>query len=265
MWFDSSETAVELARSMVTMPPGSFSARERRMRLARVLSVRGHLEEAGKELLAVIGPVEEPDDETIEFFTELALVDAIPATVSRRAFARWARTSPRGAIFSLPWYAARRDTFALRSGIRVADSTAAAGPTPRYRELERYRAAAARAYLSLALGDSAAARESFQALPDSVCPDCYFDWRTRGELLLAAGRLDEAERDLTRVLTYAWTVPTYPAGLVLLGRLAALQGDKEGAARQYRTALAAWSSADRSILPERQRVEESLRRLATPQ
>ena len=58
------------------------------------------------------------------------------------------------------------------------------------------------------MGDSAAAVGHFLALPDSLCPDCYFDWKTRGELQMAAGRLDDAERDLTRVLTYAWTVPT---------------------------------------------------------
>jgi eukaryotic-like serine/threonine-protein kinase len=263
MWFDSSETAVRLARAMVKMPSGTFSARERRMRLARILSVRGHLQEAGKQLLATTDPVEEPDGETIELFTELALVDAVPATASRRAFARWARTSPRGAIFSLPWYAARRDTAALRSGVRLAASVAASGPTPHGRELARYGTAAARAYLSLAVGDSAAAVGLFRALPDSLCPDCYFDWKTRGELLMAAGRLDEAERDLTRVLTYAWTVPTYPAALVLLGRLAELRGDKEKAARHYRTVLAAWSSADSAMLPERRRVEQSLKRVAT--
>jgi tetratricopeptide (TPR) repeat protein len=232
------------------------------MRLARILSVRGHLEEAGEQLLAATDPVKEPDGETIEFFTELALVEAIPSAVSRRAFAQWARASPRGAIFSLPWYAARRDTSALRSGLRLADSLAASGGTPRDRELARYGAAAARAYLSLAMGDSAAAVGLFAALPDSLCPDCYFDWKTRGELRMAAGKLDEAERDLTRVLTYAWTVPTYPATLVLFGRLSELRGDKKAAARYYRTALAAWSSADSTILPERRRVEQSVQRLA---
>lgn len=261
MWFDSSETALDMARAMVAMPPNSFSTRELHMRLARILSVRGHLREAGRELLAATDLSEPPDGETLELFTELAVVGAVPADLSRRTFAGWSRTSPRAAAFALPWYLAQRDTAALRSAVGLADSLAVASATPRDRELARYGAAGARAYQILARGDSAAALVRFLALPDSLCTDCYFDWMTRARLLMAAGRLDEAHRYLVRVLTYAWTVPTYPAGQVLLGELEERRGHREGAARSYRTAIAAWSGADSSVMAERGEAEEGLRRV----
>jgi tetratricopeptide (TPR) repeat protein len=261
MWFDSAQTAVGLANVMVTGWPGSLPRNELRMRLARILSVRGHLKAAARELLAAVDLTATPDGETLELFTELAMTGSIPAALVSRTFARWSATSPRAAVFALPWYAQERDTAALRTGASLADSFARAGTTPRSREVARYAAAAARAYHTLAVGDTAGALGRFLALPDSLCPDCYFDWRTRGDLLMRAGRLDESHQDLVRVLTYAWTVPTYPSALVQLGELEERRGHLETAAQSWRTALEAWSAADSSLAPERRRAQEGLRRL----
>ena len=75
------------------------------------------------------------------------------------------------------------------------------------------------------------------------------------------GRLDQARRFLVRVLTYAWTVPTYPAALVLLGQLDEQRRDRPEAARAYRTALDAWRDPDPSLLPARRKAEDGWRRL----
>jgi serine/threonine-protein kinase len=261
MWFDSAETALALARVMAAKPAETFSAHELRIRYARILSVRGHLQAAGRELLAASDLTTAPDGEMVELFTELALVNAIPADRARSTFHRWLRMTPRGAVFALPWYAAARDTAALTAAGRLADSLAAAGDTPQHRQVARYGAAAARAYHDLARGDSVRALSGFLALPDSLCPDCYFDWLTRAELLMATGRLDQARRFLVRVLTYAWTVPTYPAALVLLGQLDEQRRDRPEAARAYRTALDAWRDPDLSLLPARRKAEDGWRRL----
>jgi hypothetical protein len=261
MWFDSSETSLAIARAMVTMPSGAFTPRDLRIRLARILSVRGHLQAAAHELLAVVDPAEPADGEIIEFFTELALANAIPSGLARTTFARWTRESGRGAIFALPWYAAHGDTAALSSATLVADSLSSAGVNAAQRQLARYAAMAARGYHLLATADSAGALNRFLLLPDSLCPDCYMDWSTRAGLLMAAGRLDQAKRNLVRVLTYAWTVPTYPATLVRLGRLEERRGDRVSAARSYQAAVQAWRAPDASLLPERERAENAWRRL----
>jgi serine/threonine-protein kinase len=261
MWFDSSETALNVAREMVVKSPGVFTRHELSMRLARILSVRGHHEAAAREVMGATDLSEPPDGETVEFFTELALANAIPATVCRRTFAAWGRTSLRGAAFSLPWYAAQADTQALRASAGRADSMARSAATPRGRELARYVGAAARAYGALSRGDSATALHLFAMLPDSLCPDCYFDWKTRARLLYSAGQLNDSYRLATRVLTYAWTVPTYPETLAFLGELEERRGNREAAMRSYRTALDAWSRPDPSVLETRRAVESAMRRV----
>lgn len=263
MWFDSSETAVRLARLMVQERPRSpewGDERVLRLRLARLLAQRGHLKRAYHEFAPLIDH-RAPGDENLELFTELALLGIVKADSARQVFHDWLRSSPRGAIFALPWWAQVGDTAALRQAAAVQDSLAKAGDTPARRELARYGVAAARAYEALARADSSGAAARFAALPDSLCQDCYLDWTTHAMLLLQSREPREARQLLTRVVTFAWTVPTYAGASLLLGRAQESLGDRAAASRAYRVTAEAWANADSSLMPQVDEARKALTRL----
>jgi serine/threonine-protein kinase len=263
MWFDSSETAVRLARLMVqgrARSPDWGDEGVLRLRLARLLAQRGHLERAYDEFKPLIDH-RDPGDENLELFTELALLGVIPADSARQVFHDWLRSSPRGAIFALPWWSQVGDTAALRRAAAVQDFLAAAGETPARRQLARYGAAAAHAYEALARGDTSGAAAGFAALPDSLCQDCYLDWKTHATLLLQRHEPDEARRLLTRVVTFAWTVPSYAGASLLLGRAEESRGARAAARRAYRATAEAWANADSSLTPQVDEARKALARL----
>ena len=249
MWFDSAETAVVLARAMVRAQraPAPFDdslALERR--LARVLALRGHLQEAATHILPQTRSGI-PADETVELFTDLALLGAIPGSVAHTTFARWRAVSPRAVIFALPWWAAQNDTTALHHAGRFLDSLARADPTPQRAQLGGYGAAAALAYRALSSGDTLGALTRLLALPDSFCQDCYLDWVARARLLARRGRLSEAQRYLRRVTAYAWHLPTYPLATLLLGSVDERLQQPAEAVRAYRATATAWENADTTL------------------
>jgi eukaryotic-like serine/threonine-protein kinase len=263
MWFDSSETAVGIARLMIQDRPRSpqwGDAEVLRLRLARLLAQRGHLAEAYKAFTPLIDH-RGPDDENLELFTELALLGVVSADSARQVFDDWLRASPRGAIFALAWWARVGDTAALARAAAVQDSLATAGDTPARRQLARYGVAAARAYEALARADSTVADAKFAALPDSLCQDCYLDWMTRATLLLRSRQPREARRLLTRVVTFAWTVPSYAGASLLLGRAEERLGDTAAAIHAYRATADAWTHADAGLQPQVDEARKALARL----
>ena len=263
MWFDSSEAAVRLARLMVqgrSRSPEWGDEQVLRLRLARLLAQRGHLERAYSLFKPLIDH-RSPGDENLELFTELALLGIIPADSARQVFHDWLRASPRGALFALPWWSQMRDTVALRLAAAVQDSLAKAGDSPARRELARYGVVAAHAYEALARADTAAATARFAALPDSLCQDCYLDWKTHAMLLLQSHELHEARRLLTRVVTFAWTVPSYAGVSLHLGRVEESLGDKAAAIRAYRATADAWANADSTLTPQVDAARKALARL----
>jgi len=231
-----------------------------RLRLARLLAQRGHLQESWTVLRGLIDR-RSPDDENLELFTELALLGVVPADSAGQVFRGWLRTSPRGAIFALPWWARLRDGAALKQAAEVQESLAVHGETPARRQLARYGAAAALAYAALARADTSGAIARFAALPDSLCQDCYLDWKTHAELLLRTDQPRPAERLLTRVVTFAWTVPTYAAASLLLGTAAERLGNPAAAAHAYQATADAWVNADRTLGPEVEQARSALARL----
>src|SRR2546422_8317090 len=111
-----------------------------------------------------------PADETVELFTDLSLLGAVPETVARATFARWLSTSPRGTIFALHWWLAQRDTAALRRAERALDAIARRDPKAQRVQLGLYGASAAAAYELLAAGDTLNALGRLLSLSDSLCP-----------------------------------------------------------------------------------------------
>jgi eukaryotic-like serine/threonine-protein kinase len=263
MWFDSSETAVQLARLMVQGRPRSpewGDEKVLRLRFARLLAQRGHLERAYAEFRPLIER-RSPGDENLELFTELALFGILPPDSARQVFGDWLRHSPRGALFALPWWAQMGDTLSLSVAAEVQDSLARAGDSPAHRELARYGLLAARAYQALARGDSGSAAAQFATMPDSLCQGCYLDWQTHAVLLLQAHQLQDARRLLTRVVTFAWTVPSYASASLLLGRIEEGLGNKAAARRAYQATADAWANADPMLWPQVAEARNALVRL----
>jgi serine/threonine-protein kinase len=246
MWFDSGEVALRVARRLVAQHSGSerFVDRETaHLRLARILGLRGHLKEAWFELRQFTR-LDQPQDETLELFADLALLDVVPAAEADSIFKMWTHNSPRGTIFALPWWSRMGDTVGLK---RAAMALQRRVGSPPELALAQYGRLAVQAYSALARGDTVSAQTAFARLADSLCADCFLDWRTRGELWLSAGDLVQAKQQLERVRTYAWNVPSYPLASLLLGRVAERSNDVDGARKAYRTVRNAWIHADSSL------------------
>jgi serine/threonine-protein kinase len=258
MWFDAEETAVQVAHELSRARRGSSRFLDRRtvqLRLARILAVRGHLRESLDELQKA-GPLLAPDDETIELFADLARFGAVSPTIADSVFRAWTKHSARGVIFALPWWASRHDTAALHRAADVfGDSTFRSAPRP----LRTYGRIAVNAYMSMSRGDTLLAKQKFAQLTDSLCADCYLDWFSRAQLSLAGGDFTAARRQLERVQTYAWSVPSYPYALLYIGRVADRMGEPEVATKSYRVVTAAWHRADDLLRPY---VAEATARLA---
>jgi serine/threonine-protein kinase len=123
----------------------------------------------------------------------------------------------------------------------------------------RYPTDAARAYLTLARGDSAKALRAFAALPDSFCvyaeASCRSQKLTEARLLAAAGEDRRALEVLNR-----WA-GLDPLALLEQGRLAERLGDREHAIKVYRFVADIWRNADPELRPVALEAGSALRRL----
>ncbi|HEX2722258.1 MAG TPA: hypothetical protein VHM24_05025, partial [Gemmatimonadaceae bacterium] len=126
------------------------------------------------------------------------------------------------------------------------------------RRSARYRAASARAYLSLVRRDTADAIKKFTALHDTLCIACYVDRMEAAKLLGARGRIADAEKLLIQRV-YNLITPVEILIAFERARVAARLGHRDEALRSYRLVVAAWSTGD----PELQRyVGESRREIS---
>lgn len=265
-WPDSQESAVRMTRALSASPSGKFPLYDdpgfRRWWVVAALAQRGHLKEAyaadedasdRTALMAPLGGV--PHDAAAAMFARMlqqprlaAGPDALPYGFSFPLFS------------ALPWWAAQRDSasiavFASKMG-RMADSTG----TPRdVRPWLRYGEVAAKGYLALARGDSAAALERFTSLPDTVCL-CVYDQVVKSQLLLARGRPKEA------LAVFRGHYPDFmsPAeGLWYLQRGRAYEqvGRTKDAVDDYRRVVDVWRHADPELGGYVAEAREALARL----
>ncbi|MGH7535100.1 MAG: hypothetical protein ACREMG_05900, partial [Gemmatimonadales bacterium] len=150
----------------------------------------------------------------------------------------------RELVFALPWWARERDTTALTRAIELGNREAERVPAA------RFLAEAARAWRTLALGDSAAALTQFLQLPDF--PNYYGigDWEryTAIRLLNDARRFPEAATRLDREIPstpFPWDV------VLLLERARATEGlgRPEVAADMYSRVADLWFHGDSALQP----------------
>lgn len=259
---DSEEMGLVVWRRFVAGPMGRhFPGLEESgpSGLAATLAFRGHLREAGDVL------ARRPGLMAWGTFTDLALAGIVPADDAEAAFQRQLRDGAARELqglaprlgFPLPWWAARRDTVAIRRyAERVAPRTAGREAPP----WDRYLYAAAGAYLALARADTADAVRRFETLPATVGM-VWYERLTLARLLDASRRERQALAVLDR--EFPWPVPLLAHGRWALerARLAERVGEREKARQWYGYVARVWRYADPELQPHVAEAREAIGRL----
>jgi hypothetical protein len=270
---DSGETLVRLGHALV--PAGGHSTGLaqnpvlRRQVLAAALAYRGHLREARTliERGLTLGEIHSVP-------AGIALLgSSVPESVDA-TFGRWLRRGsfwppgewpaggpPGPMAWGLSWWSARGDTLALAEYGRRADSAQRATPHPIWKENAQYLAEAARAYLVLARGDTAAALRFFQRPNDFIFPWVRV---TEAEILSRMGRDAEA----LQLFEEAYPLLSFWGPTRVLARLEAAKsaerlGQSKRAREHYQFVVDVWRHADPGLEPYMREARVGLERLAT--
>ena len=259
---DSAETAIRLAREherrmLQTSPADSAQARAT---LAFSLAFRGHLRAAYQTGGRQFGSL----------FAQLALLSAVPPDTAEAVFREWIRPQRRfPPWWALPWWTARRDTAGILSVQRWAETgqrSLADTASAYVKEILSYVTQSARAYLTLARGDTVSALRQFQALPDTACfGGCDLDRLVRARLLAARGRDRDAATWLDREPGEGGlgqgASPVRVLWELERGRVHERLGDRDTALTAYAFVAAAWAHADTELQPYVDEARAGLTRL----
>jgi serine/threonine-protein kinase len=237
---DSAETVIRIARHLVKRAYDPNLAADPvlpRRTLGFALAFRGHMAEA----LSVLGT------DRLYLVSQIAVLGAMPRDRAAAIFNQLLvaePVQPRELVFALPWWARERDTTALTRAIALGDREAERAP------VARFLAEAARAWRTLALGDSVAALTQFLQLPDFPNYSGIGDWERYMaiRLLNDARRFDEA---LTRLDREVPSTP-FPWDVVLLlerARTTEGLGQPDVAAELYTRVADVWFRGDSALQP----------------
>jgi Tfp pilus assembly protein PilF len=142
-----------------------------------------------------------------------------------------------------------------------ADSAQQSTSQPIWKENAQYLAQAARAYLALALGDTAAALQFFQA-PHEIS----YPWArvTEAQILSTQGREDEALELFEEAYPPPhWWGPTKVLANLEAARTAERLGQIKRAAAHYQFVVDVWRHADSELEPYVREARAGLERLAS--
>jgi serine/threonine-protein kinase len=255
---DSTEAAVAASRALVAAPPGDarwLTPDARKRRLGASLLYRGHVDEAADLLFDTPGTMP-------PHLVEAALLSSSPPERGDRLFRSWLGQASVPAVIVLPWWMARRDSAAIRELTRRADSASGSSPNRTVQARAAYISAASRAYLSLLREDTTAAMRRLEALPDSLCPFCYFERLTLAQLLSARREDRKAFQLLTGQLADL-LVPSEVLWALERARVAERLGERETAARDYQYVADIWRGADAQLQPYVVEAREGLVRVTS--
>jgi eukaryotic-like serine/threonine-protein kinase len=254
---DSTESVVEVARALAAAPPGDapwISTSQRQGWLGISLLYRGHVRDAVDILFR------NPSALPVQL-TEAALLGIAVPDSSARMFRGWlAGGRLIAAASSLPLWAARRDSAALREIERRGDSLARYTPSQVERDAAAYSARAALAYLALLRHDTTTAISRLETLPDSLCPLCYSQRLTLARLLSATQQDQKAMRLLDRTLVEL-LLPSEVLWTLERARVAERLGDREKASHDYQYVADVWRHADPELQPYVTEAREGLKRM----
>ncbi len=205
-------------------------------------------------------PIGSPEALTIADRAQLAGAGLIAAEPVIAEATSYLSRQPAALSGMLQVYATHRDTSALRLLVHAFDSvdvaTRAAG-TPAL----AHRGAAARAYLALAQGDSAAALRTFLSIPMAMCGVAPCAPVATARLLAAAGRDAEAARVIDRAWITLSQAVSAPKAALLRGEMAERANDRPTARMWYARAIAQWETGGDAVRPTVQAAREGLKRV----
>ncbi len=256
-WLDSSETLVTILRERVAAEPPSDGKSNRAVfALPAALGGRGYIKEAMQltTLPALI--------------SQFALLGAISPDSAAKLARSWIGRRDEAPIFIPPLLAAARDTAGLTQALRriemIRQQPLPPQAPPIAREMIGYLAAANRAYLALARGDSAEALRLFDARPDSACfGACWIDELVHSQLLAARGRDADAAARLERPPT-GFVPGVFPVEVMRAlerGRVNERLRNRERAIDGYAMVVRAWRNADPELQPYVTEARQALARL----
>lgn len=226
-------------------------------RLALQLSYRGRIREA----------LQLPETRTSVAFAEMALTGGIPPAEAAGVFADWLQTNPKERGTGVPllaaagaWWAQQGDTTSLREMTRLAGRGDPVQRVPADGAALAYTAAAGRAYLAVARGDTSLAIRRFAVMPDLLCQLCAVPRLVQARLLAAQGRVREAGAILADRPTLL------PSAVDILwaleqGRVAERSGDLPTARAAFARVERAWAAGDAELAPLVEEARAGLRRL----
>jgi hypothetical protein len=261
---DSNEVGLEIDRRLVAQETNDahpeLDAETRHAFYAKDLAYRGHVRQAYQILSAYPGVM------AWGTFTGLAFAGVVPADTARAVFRHLLDQPPgqnAGGLhhrlgFPLPWWAAQRDTSAIKQYILLIKSK----PQSEMVAWKRYLLEASEAYLALALADTAAAIQRLQALPTSSGL-VWYERLTLARLLSALKRDREALEVLDR--GFPWGFPAFEEVLWAFerARVAERLGEREKAQYWYGYVTRVWRHADPELRPLVSEAREALQRLVS--
>jgi tetratricopeptide (TPR) repeat protein len=248
-WFDSSETAILLARLLMDgrrdLSQVTESPRWPRFLAALMLGKRGHAREAFEVL-----PEKDnyPDVVMVLALMGAELDDSSVRLLNRRTRSNLWPRSYIGPEVAFPWFSRSGDSLSLTAVMRRADSLAHSSGQPGAVAYAHFVSGAARAHLALIRHDTSTALQEFLALPDTICNGCDFDRITLARLLLSRGRAKEAAAVLN-VRLHDRAVPLLGYWSLERARAFEALGDTVRAVRYYSEVADMWLKADPALQP----------------
>ena len=280
-WPDSAETAVRILRKIAEgrraaggTAPWALDSLMWPQYVAKALLFRGHLRDAYEtDRRLLLHPESSEWSAFLDPFLELSLFGVIPESIATATFARslepgtpWDSFLLPRALRGAPWWLARRDTASLSRLVRRAAEVGRRPPSPQASMRAHLLGVTSMAYLALARGDSAAALQQLEAIPDTLCladsfgGTCVYAQLTLARLLGARG---ESRRSAELLERWRWEMSGSLISLATLelGRLAEAMGEREKAIQAYQFVVNAWRRADPELQPYVTEAWDALARL----
>ena len=256
---DSMESVVAVSRALVAAPEGDapwISPAKRQSYLGVSLLRRGHLREAVKIIY------QNPETLPVQLVEAALLSRDLPDT-TERMFRDWLAGGRRVVVpATLTWWAARGDSVMVRAIGHRSDSIARSAPSQVDRGIGRYTSLAAQAHLALMRHDTADAVRRLEAMPDSLCPLCYFQRLTLAHLLSARQEDQKAAKLLDRWLIEL-VAPSDVLWTLERARVAERMGNREKAVHSYQYVADVWRHADPELQPYVAEARDGLSRMTS--
>ncbi len=248
-WADSSEIALRLLKALARKPRSSPTFTDDSVMLQSALPLQLAYRGRMREAYDAVG------DKPSRLFAQFAELGIVARDSAQRVFGQWLGAKRPEAHTALAWWSSTRDTASIKQLLANYESGVSTAPNEQ-RAMAQYNVSSARAFLTLARGDTVAASKAFAELPDTVCLRCDNDRIQSARLATASGNFERADRILRQRL-YSAITPMEISIAFERAQLAARLKRADVARATSGLVVNAWQGGD----PEIQGVVASARRL----